>query len=968
MTIRASVTVGRDGELRHLDRALHAAQAGHGGAVFITGESGIGKSRLAAAVADTGFAAGMRLLRGRGSSAGPMVPFRSLTEALMSLLRDGDPVDVSELGPYASVLARLIPDWGQPPPPEEGRSLVVLAEAVLRLCALVGRDRGCLLLLDDMQDFDTETRAAVDYLADNLDRQPTLLVGTVRSDPGPALDLARAAAQRGSGTLLELTRLSREELRGMAASCLDCEPGGIPDEAFGQLWRDSEGIPLLAEELLGGMCTDGLLVRDGAAWRLTGPPQTRVPATLTRTVDRRLELIGAEGREVLSAAAVLGRRFPVAVLQAATGLTDRDLLSHLHAELTGQLVAPDEETPDWYAFGHPLLRGALLGLLTPAERTRLTRQAVAAVETVYPGLPGEWCQLAATLHEQAGDAARAGQLFAEAGRRALDQGAADSAVALLDEAIGLLTEGGDAPGRAAAFASRLTALAEAGLVERAVAAAAELEQLAGLLARDERARLHTRLAWAASVAGRSADGLAQVEIARGLLGPGAGGRDAAAIDVVAAHLVLDLPGTGHIGEAETLARRAAEVGEASGLPVIASQAWQLLGALSRPRDAAEATECLERARQIAVRGDLRVEEIHALLRLGSDDALRTGNTSRLEQARRAATQAGAVTSRYQIESTLALALTLQGDFPAAGALLDQVLEATRRLKLMENVRYTLLVQAVSAAHRGRRRDMDTALAEMRDWGGALPMHAPRVHGLARAWCALLEEDGPRAREELATAAAQQSSTVFQLTGRYGMNLLLRVLDGTAGWPEYAEAIEAAASKIRWDRQFTVLARAALAGRKGDGEQAAAAVEEALRLGAPYATGRHLGLRLVSEAAIADGWGTPADWLRASDEYFHAAGVPAVASACRALLRRSGTAVGQRRRGVSAIPAELRKAGVTVREHEILLLLTDRLSNKEIATRLHLSTRTVENHIHSLMAKTGQPDRLALGQLGRGSQP
>jgi DNA-binding CsgD family transcriptional regulator len=879
--MRASATVGRDGELRLLDRMLHAAGNGHGGAVFITGESGIGKSLLAAAAADAGFRAGMQLLRGRGSTVGPMVPFRSLTEALMSLLRDGDPVNVSELGPYASVLARLIPDWGQPPPPEEGRSLVVLAEAVLRLCALAGRDRGCLLVLDDMQEFDTETRAVVDYLADNLDWQPTLLVGTVRSDGGPALDLARAAAQRGSGTLLELTRLTRGDLLRMAASCLDCEPAGIPDEA---------------------------------------------------------------------------------------GLTDRDLLSHLHAELTGQLVAPDEETPDWYAFGHPLLRDALLGLLTPGERTRLTRRAAAGVEAVYPGLPGEWCQLAATLHQQAGDAARAGQLFAEAGRRALDQGAPDSAVALLDEAIKLLTEGGDAPGRAAAFASRLTALAEAGQVELAVAAAAELEQLAGLLGRDERARLHTRLAWAASVAGRSADGLAQVEVARGLLGPDADSRDIAAIDVVAAHLVLDLPGPGQIGEAETLARRAAEVGEASGQPVIASQAWQLLGALTRPRDAGEATECLERARQIAVRSDLRIEEIHALLRLGSDDALRTGSTARLEQARRAATQAGAVTSRYQIEATLALALTLQGDYPAAGALLDQVLQAAKRLKLMENVRYALLVQSVSAAHQGRRRDMDAALAQMREWGGALPMHAPRVHGLARAWCALLEEDRPPAREELAAAAAQQNSTVFQLTSRYGMNLLLRALDGTAGWPEYTQAIEAAASQVRWDRQFTVLARAVRAGRMGDGGQAIAAVDEALRLGAPFATGRHLGLRLASEAAIADGWGTPADWLRASDECFHAAGVPAVASACRALLRRSGTAVGQRRRGVSAIPPDLRKEGVTAREYEILLLLTERLSNKEIAGRLHLSIRTVENHIHSLMGKTGQPDRLALGQLGRGGQP
>ncbi|MGH3156656.1 MAG: response regulator transcription factor, partial [Streptosporangiaceae bacterium] len=115
-------------------------------------------------------------------------------------------------------------------------------------------------------------------------------------------------------------------------------------------------------------------------------------------------------------------------------------------------------------------------------------------------------------------------------------------------------------------------------------------------------------------------------------------------------------------------------------------------------------------------------------------------------------------------------------------------------------------------------------------------------------------------------------------------------------------------------------------------------------------------------AIAGGWGTPVDWLRSCDEYFHSAGVPAVASACRALMRQAGAPVGQRRSGVSEIPPELRAVGVTVREYEILRLLTERLSNREIATRLHLSVRTVENHIASLLTKTGQPDRIALGEL------
>jgi tetratricopeptide (TPR) repeat protein len=961
--------VGRDEELQSLYKALSAAQTGRGGAVFVAGESGIGKSRLTKAATDLAFEAGMRVLRGRGSSIGPMVPYRPLSEALMSLPRSGAPIDFNQLGPYRSILARLIPDWGTPSAPEEGGSVVVLAEAVLRLTTLAGRDSGCLLILDDMQDFDAETLAVVDYLADNLDQQPTLLLGTVRTDPSPALDLVQSAAQRGSGTLMELTRLTQPELRQLAGSCLRCEPGEVPAEVAEQLWTSSEGIPLVAEELLGGMCADGLLVRDGGCWRVTGPLQTKVPVPLARSVARRLDMIGPDGRRLLSVAAVLGRRFPFNVLQEATGMGDRELLNHLYSDLTSQYVAQDEETADWYAFAHPLLRDVLLGLLTPAERGRITGQAIAAIEAVFPGLPGEWCQVSATLHRQAGHAARAGRLFAEAGRRALAQGAAQSAVTLLDDALALLAEGGDAQGRAGAFASLLMALPEAGLVERAVAAAGELEQMAGLLSRHERARLHTRLAWAAMVAGRSADGLAQVDIARELLGSAAPDQDIAAVDVVTAHLLLDLPGPDQVGRAEALARRAAQVAETSDLPLVACQAWQLLGALSRNRSPEEATGCLEKARQIAVLHDLQVEEIHALLRLGGDDALRTGNTDRLEQAQHRAAQAGAVTSRYQAESSIALYLILRGDVTAAGALLDQVLESTKRLKLLEITRYSLLLRAIMDAHRGRRRDMEAALAELRDWGGDLAMYAPRIHGLARTFCALLEEDQPRAREELsaALAAEQASPTHFQMTGRYGLDLLLRALDGTVDWEEYRELTAEPISKLRWDRQFSLFARAVMAGRDGQGGQAAETVTEALAVAAPYATARHLALRLVSQAAITDRWGTPVEWLRACDEYFHGVGVAPVASACRALMRQAGAPVGQRRRGLTGIPQPLRAVGVTVREYEILQLVTERLSNREIATRLHLSTRTVENHIASLLTKTGQPDRFGLGELGTASR-
>jgi len=81
------------------------------------------------------------------------------------------------------------------------------------------------------------------------------------------------------------------------------------------------------------------------------------------------------------------------------------------------------------------------------------------------------------------------------------------------------------------------------------------------------------------------------------------------------------------------------------------------------------------------------------------------------------------------------------------------------------------------------------------------------------------------------------------------------------------------------------------------------------------------------------------------------------------LRRVGAPVYQHRRGLQDLPAELRALGVTTREYETLQLLRIRLSNREIAGRLHISPRTVEKHVASLIAKTGQRDRIALGEFG-----
>jgi DNA-binding CsgD family transcriptional regulator len=968
MDYRSLVVVGRGEEVRAVDEALSAARDGRGGAVFVVGESGIGKSRLMDVGIDRATAAGMVVLRGRASAIGPSVSFRPFTEAILHLLRT-EPVEPAALGSYAAALGRLVPEWSAPPAGSAAESPVTLGEAVLRLTAVAGNGRGCLLALDDLHDADTATLATLEYLIDNVEGQPALLLCGLRDTAGAALTVVREAAQRGRGLLVELGRLSRADLRPLVAAHLGTDPAAVPPDALDLVWAGSAGNPFLAEEVVTALVQEKVVIRDGPVWVSADPGGAALPPALARPLAARIAALDDRTREVLSVAVVFGPRFPVAVLARTTGLTEDDVLSLLRDDLAGTLVEPDGD-PGWFAFGHPLGRAAVLAQLGDDERFRWAARLADAVEALHPGLPEEWCELAATLRLAAGQRPAAGRLFAEAGGRALGRGATTAAVDLLSQAWELLA--GDPAMRAEILEQLLPALAEDGLVDRALSSMAALDQLDGL-APDRRAALHTRLAWALEVAGRVDEALAQVDTARALLGPDAEAAEHAEIDLVAAHLAYDQPGPGRCEAAEELARRAATVAESVPLPVVACRAWLLLAAIARQRDVAEATACLEHAHSLAVLHRLPLWELHALVRLGNDDALRTGDRTRLHRARDQASAAGSVTARYQVETSSALHAILRGDLAEARDLLDAALAATVRFRQSETMRYALLLRVVLAGHRGDRAGLTEALREFERHHGNVTLHAPRIHGLAGAFCALLEEDHARARQDLALAVRYQDvgGDVDHLSGRHGLHLLLGVLEGTAGWPEWRAVHTDPAATLRWDRQFALFARAVLLGRDGKRRRAERVMVDALRVAEPYAISRHLALRLVGEAALDDGWGDPIGWLRAAERFFHRRKVPAVARACRALLRRTGVRVQQHRAGTDEIPPRLRSAGVTAREYEVLGLLAGRLNNQEIAARLHLSPRTVERHVGNLLTKTGLPNRialsgLALDVLGRGA--
>lgn len=943
--------VGRDPEYALLRGAVEATARRRGGTVFIVGEPGIGKSRLAAEIGGFAEQRGLTVLRGRAGQ--PPGQFRPLTEALLSVLRWSGPPEVAGLRPYRSALARLVPEWPAGDPAEEP-GMVVLAEAVLRLVTFVGRERGCVLVLEDLHDADPDTLAVLDYLIDNATAAPVLIVATTRPGPVPAARLCDAAQRRRAATVLALHRLDAAAVRQLAAGCLNVARDGVPAAAVERLLESADGVPLHVEELLAEMAATGALTWADGRWTASRRMACRIPPGLTATLLGRVDRLSAGTVSLLTSAALFGRRFPAAAAGAAAGIDGSPLVSCLREAVSSRLVEPEND-PQWYAFRHVLTAEALRTRLLPLERALYARRAAEAVEQARVGRFAEMDQLAGELWCVAGEPEHGARRLLAAGRTAAAHGAVLTAIVVLERALGLAT------GELAAdvATSLIKAYAIAGRIDDAYAVGAQ--------ARDgsrpgQRAGLHVQLARVAVAAGDWARGRQELARARTHAGANPDRAAAAGMDAVEAQLIFGDPLSPHrLREARRLAERALHGACATDQHEVTCSALNTLGRVARLHDLAEADAFYERALAVAEEHGLVAWRLRLLYHLGADLAIREADEDRLVQALALADKAGAVVTAFDIEQELSVVRLCGGRFDAAEESARRCEERAQRLRLTHTRLLALGTRVMIAGHRGRRSEMTALATRFAELGGEDDFSSA-VRGLGIAFCHLLHEEGEQALAELAGAHDRElRRPASYLSFNPGPYLFLRVLAGQAGAAECAEFARSAEVQARWNRQFLALAEAVVLGRDGRRTDAAHAARRFVDLAEPFPLARHLGLRLVAPDALDGRWGEPIPWLRAAEAHFHSSAA-AVAGACRALLRGTGERAPQHRRGSEAIPPGLRRCGVTVREFEVCRLVAQGLSDPQISHRLYLSPRTVEKHVAHLLAKTGTGTRHGLAAL------
>ena len=906
MRYTSPVLVGRGAETSALRAAVERAGQHRGGAMFLVGEPGIGKSRLASEIAADAARHGFRVLKGRASSA---VPLRALCEAVLSAFRKADAPDEKQLGAYLPVLLRLTPDApaGMPDP------AVVRAEAVLRLLTA----EKTVVLLEDLHDADGETLAIVDYLLDNLAGEPVLLLATLRPHPAAAQRLADSAAARRVATVRRLSGLNDGEVAELAGHCLG---SAVPPEVLAKLTEIADGVPFVIEELLNADLRAG------------------VPPTVAAATLQRVDALAPDCVTLLEAAAVFGRVFPLDVTAAVAGLDVDEASRLLQDAERAQLVVG-------HTFRHALTADAIRGRMTSTARAKRARSAARVAESLRPNE----LELIAELWTAGGDIEKAVECLVRAGKHAAALGRFGSAVELLERGQSLA---GKDPELAADLLDALAAALPLAAVvvpadngARAFALGERLQQaLTVSRARPERrAAVHLAQARVAAVAGQWERGLDLITSAREA--------HSAAVDVVAATLLFGLNQLDRVPEARALAERAAETDD----PELMCEALEVLSRCARGHDLAEARHHVQRWREVAETHGLAAWRLRALLELGVADKYLTIEVDTLLAARNAALDTGAIVILIAADLHLASTYLVRGEYDKAAEHGAAAGEAAEKLGLPALRLLAVAVEAGIAAMHGKRKETDRALTRLRDHGAD-----EEIWSYSSAVCALMEEQHERALAEFdEVERAVKEPRILRGTFYQGPRLLLRVAHGLAGWPEYERLAESHLKQIRLHRTYFAWSRAILFGRDKLTTQAAEAAEEALRLSEGLGLPRYLGLRLTGRRALKDGWGDPLTWLNEAEEYFHQLDVPAVASACRALLREAGAPRQRRRRDHDTVPSELRKAGITVREHEVLRLVVERLGNREIAERLFLSPRTVERHVGSLLARTGQPSRTAL---------
>ena len=388
--------VGRGAELRRLRAAWDDARRGRRRTVLVTGEAGIGRTRMLAELAALAEGGGAVVLAGRcDQHLG--VPHLPLREAVGRHLASHPPGRLRAwLGPQTTELARFWPElaWRLTAAPPRaaagpGPGDYPLFVALLGLLEAIGTSGPLLLLIDDLQGADEASLRLLASLAQARLPERLLIVLTYRDDeraPRASLTTALGELVRAPGAeLLTLEGLGPGEVAAMAASASP-RPLGRGGPALARvLWMRTGGNPFLVGELLRHLVERGALAGGDVTAAAAGPAADDVPESVRWSVGQHLASLGGPVEHVLQTAAVIGQQADLPLLRRVAEVGYEQLRAALDTAVAARLLEERPGSQGRYRFHHPIVRDLLYRWLPAGERARAHRRVGEALEDLSDG-------------------------------------------------------------------------------------------------------------------------------------------------------------------------------------------------------------------------------------------------------------------------------------------------------------------------------------------------------------------------------------------------------------------------------------------------------------------------------------------------------------------------------------------------------------------------------------------------------
>nr|MDQ6872670.1 AAA family ATPase [Gemmatimonadota bacterium] len=390
-----ALLVGRSAELALLSRMIDEAAKGAGCSVFLVGEGGIGKTRLAAAAAARAARQGWIVAIGRSYPVETGVPYALFSDALVPVVRKLEPGTLAVLTRGgAAELTYLFPTLGAGSEREHASAGADPSELKARLLwnftQFLGRlsaKQPLFIVLENLQWADASSLELLHFVARQIERQKIVLLGTYNEAERDANPVLRSTEQSllglGSLTVQKLAPLQLADVEELVQQTFDVDRN-TTRHFSAMLYDRTRGNPFFVEETLKSLVDSGALAKRDGRWTGWEMETLHLPSTIRDVVKTRIDRLSTDARRLANLAAVIGTRAAHETLASVADLPETEIIAGLE-ELLAQRVLVETGSVDAisYDFTHPLLQQVTYSELGQARARTLHATVAEAMERVY---------------------------------------------------------------------------------------------------------------------------------------------------------------------------------------------------------------------------------------------------------------------------------------------------------------------------------------------------------------------------------------------------------------------------------------------------------------------------------------------------------------------------------------------------------------------------------------------------------